>query len=149
MSSTETRSPREHVERTQPETLRLRNAAPGFTVDDIGATLEWYTNVLGFVVANEWKNDDGDVFAATVRAGSVEFNFGQDDFKKGRDRAKGIGFRMYCETAQDLDALAERIKQSGVALDSEPADQPWGMRDFSLTDPDGYKLTIWRPLEGD
>ena len=30
----------------------------------------------------------------------------------------------------------------GGMLDQPPTDQPWGMRDFSLTDPDGFKITI-------
>jgi uncharacterized glyoxalase superfamily protein PhnB len=67
---------------------------------------------------------------------------GQDDWKKGRDRAKGQGVRLYCETTQDVDALARQIRERGGKLDSEPADQPWGSRDFSLSDPDGFKITI-------
>jgi uncharacterized glyoxalase superfamily protein PhnB len=69
---------------------------------------------------------------------------GQDDWKKGRDRVKGEGFRIYCGTTQDVDALARQIKARGGKLDSEPADQPWGGRDFSLSDPDGFKITIYR-----
>ena len=38
--------------------------------------------------------------------------------------------------------MAAAIKKRGGKLDSEPKDQPWGSRDFSLTDPDGFKLTI-------
>jgi len=32
----------------------------------------------------------------------------------------------------------------GGTLDQPPTDQEWGMRDFSLTDPDGFKITIGR-----
>jgi uncharacterized glyoxalase superfamily protein PhnB len=67
---------------------------------------------------------------------------GQDDWQKGRDRKKGEGFRIYCTTTQDVDVLAAAIKKRGGRLDSEPVDQPWGSRDFSLTDPDGFKITI-------
>ena len=66
----------------------------------------------------------------------------QDDWKKGRDRAKGEGVRIYCTTVQDVDTLARQIKARGGALTQEPRDQPWGMRDFALVDPDGYKVTI-------
>lgn len=138
----------EHVDRTQPETLRLRTVAPSFTVNDLAATIDWYTRVLGFTVQNEWKNDDGVTFAASLQAGTAQFNFGQDDFAKGRDRNKGIGFRIYCETAQDVDEIAARAIAEGVTLDAEPTDQPWGMRDFTVTDPDGFKITIWKELPG-
>jgi len=67
---------------------------------------------------------------------------GQDDWQKGRDRRKGEGFRIYCGTKQDVDALAAAIKARGGMLDTEPTDQPWGSRDFSISDPDGFKITI-------
>jgi uncharacterized glyoxalase superfamily protein PhnB len=67
---------------------------------------------------------------------------GQDDWKKGRDRIKGVGVRFYCSTDQDIDRLAARIKAQGGTLAQEPKDQPWGTRDLSIDDPDGYKITI-------
>jgi uncharacterized glyoxalase superfamily protein PhnB len=66
----------------------------------------------------------------------------QDDFKKGKDRTKGLGTRIWCHTAQDLDKLATEIKARGGALDQEPQDMPWGQRVFMITDPDGFKLTF-------
>jgi uncharacterized glyoxalase superfamily protein PhnB len=44
----------------------------------------------------------------------------------------------------DVDALAGRAKAAGVPLTEEPKDEPWGARTFSLDDPDGYHLTIFR-----
>ncbi len=35
--------------RKAPETLRLRSASPGFTVNDLEKSLAWYEGVLGFV----------------------------------------------------------------------------------------------------
>ncbi len=50
--------------------------------------------------------------------------------------------RMWITTDQDVTALAERAKAAGLKLDSEPAALPWGPMGFSLTDPDGFALTI-------
>lgn len=127
--------------RKQPETLRLRVASPGYTVNDIHRSLAWYQNVLGCVVGERWEHD-GQLMGATVKAGTVEFMLGQDDWKKGRDRVKGEGFRIYCTTKQDVDALAAMIKSRGGTLIHEPKDEPWGMRDFAVADPDGFKITI-------
>src|SRR6266699_1618328 len=79
---------------------------------------------------------------AKTRAGSVTFYLTQDDFAKGRDRKKGIGSRLSCTTAQDLDRFAAEVKARGGALDQEPMDMPWGERLFMITDPDGFKLTF-------
>jgi uncharacterized glyoxalase superfamily protein PhnB len=75
-------------------------------------------------------------------AGAVIFMLGQDDWKKGRDRVKGEGFRLYCDTSQDVDRLAGQIKARGGTLAQEPEDEPWGARVFSVVDPDGFKITI-------
>jgi uncharacterized glyoxalase superfamily protein PhnB len=123
------------------ETLKMVSASPGFTVNDLGKSLAWYRDVLGFVVEERWEHE-GKLAGVELRAGGVRFMIGQDDWKKGRDRKKGEGFRLYCETKQDVDALAKKIEARGGTLDQQPRDQPWGSRDFSLTDPDGFKITI-------
>jgi catechol 2,3-dioxygenase-like lactoylglutathione lyase family enzyme len=123
--------------------LALRSASPSFTVSDLDKSVAWYRDVLGFGVEETWK-DDGKVVGVSLRAGDVSFMIGQDDWKKGRDRKKGEGFRIYCETKKNVDDLAKRIEAKGGRLDSGPTDQPWGVRDISLTDPDGFKITIAR-----
>jgi uncharacterized glyoxalase superfamily protein PhnB len=127
--------------RKKPETLRLRSAAPGFTVGDIDKSVAWYRDVLGFHTGDRWETD-GKLMGIEMVAGRVVFMLAQDDWKKGRDRVKGEGVRIYCTTVQDVDALARRAKSQGAKLTQEPSDQPWGMRDFALNDPDGYKITI-------
>jgi uncharacterized glyoxalase superfamily protein PhnB len=122
-------------------TLRLRSATPGFTVSDLQRSLEFYRDVLGFHAGEPWM-DNGKMMGIELKAGAVSFYLGQDDFKKGRDRVKGTGIRIYCATTDDVDALATRIRSRGGVLDHDPQTQPWGSRDFGITDPDGYKLTI-------
>jgi uncharacterized glyoxalase superfamily protein PhnB len=68
----------------------------------------------------------------------------QDDWKKGRDRAKGEGFRLFCQTTQDVDRLADQIKARGGTLAQEPTDEPWGARVLSVVDLDGFKITIFK-----
>jgi uncharacterized glyoxalase superfamily protein PhnB len=128
-------------ERKQPETLRLRDVTPALTVNDLQASVAWYRDVLGFTVAEEYQND-GKVMGVRLIAGSATFLLGQDDFAKGRDRQKGAGLRLYCETGQDVDQLAAAIKERGGKLSQEPADQPWGARDFAVVDPDGFNISI-------
>jgi uncharacterized glyoxalase superfamily protein PhnB len=127
--------------RRQPETLRLRDVFPSFTVTDLQRSIAFYRDVLGFVIGDEWR-DNGQIQGCEMRAGSVLFMLTQDDFAKGRDRQKGVGTRLHVSTAQDIDRLATEIRARGGTLDQEPADMPWGERVFMITDPDGFKLTI-------
>ncbi len=127
--------------RQQPETLRLRSVAIGLTVNDLARSIAWYRDVLGFVVTDEWKHE-GVLMGVEMRAGATEIFLGQDDWKKGRDRVKGEGIRIYGRTVQDVDRLAVLIKGRGGVLAHEPTTQPWGERDFGLVDPDGFKITV-------
>ena len=136
-----TARPKARGTRKQPETLRLRAATPGYTVNDIHRSIAWYQNVLGCIVAERWERE-GQLRGATLRAGAVEFYLGQDVWKMGRDRVKGAGFRIYCTTSQSVDAIAARIKARGGTLLHEVQDEPWGERDFAIADPDGFKITI-------
>jgi catechol 2,3-dioxygenase-like lactoylglutathione lyase family enzyme len=126
--------------RQQPESLRLHTAGPSLTVNDLQQSLAFYRDVLGFTPKDRWEQD-GALKGIELVAGSVSFWLGQDDWQKGQGRAKGVGFRMYCGTTQDIDRLAERVRSAGVALAEEPKDQSWG-RDFAVRDPDGFLISI-------
>jgi len=78
--------------------------------------------------------------------GDVTINIGQDDWKLGRDRKKGQGVRVYITTADNIDTYARAITSRGGTLEHEPRDE-WSVRAFSISDPDGYKITFMRPLE--
>lgn len=127
--------------RSKPETLRLRDLSAGLTVDDLGASLAWYRDVVGFTVEETYERD-GEMAGVSLVAGEVRLFLSQDDWAKGRDRVKGQGMGLYMSTVQDVDVLAERIRERGGELASEPADMPWGVRSFTLKDPDGFRLTI-------
>src|SRR5712691_10986449 len=104
------RAPRKAAAKSaKKENTRLRSAAPSFTVNDIEKSLAWYRDVLGFAVSERWE-DKGKLLGVEMMAGDVIFMISQDDWKKGRDRVKGEGVRVYCSTDQNVDRIAERIK---------------------------------------
>lgn len=138
------RTRRAFTARKGPETLRLRSSSPSLTVDDLPRSVRFYTEALGFIVKERWTSDSGELRGVMLLAGVFELGLSQDDWAKGRNRKKGEGVRIWCETTQDLDALAKRVKAAGFALTEEPKEQPWGQRSFSVDDPDGYHLTIAR-----
>lgn len=117
--------------------------APGFTANDAAATVKWYTDVMGFKLTEKWETD-GEFRGGSLSSGGVTINIGQDDWKMGRDRVKGQGTRMYIETTQNIDKYAADIKARGGVLEQEPADG-WGVRAFSIADPDGFKITFMSP----
>lgn len=126
--------------RQQPETLRLRSIQPTFTVSDIQRSLAWYRDGLGFFVAERWE-DNGVLKGAMLKAGACQFGLSQDDFSKGREREKGVGFRVWCDTAQSVDSIAVRLRVFGGTIVEGPGDK-WDSYSFTAQDPDGFKITI-------
>lgn len=123
-----------------PHPFVATGLSASLTVSDLGASVAWYRDVLGFAVEREFERA-GVPFAARLRAGSVALLVTQDNGAKGPDRVKGAGLSLQFTTSQNVDDLATRIKAHGVTLDTEPADA-WGARVFRLRDPDGFKLVI-------
>ena len=136
-----------YVERAQPETLRGRALWAGLTVNDLQKSLAWYRDVVGFTVEQQYERE-GRVVAMRLVAGAVRLLIGQDDGAKGWDRKKGEGISLNLITAQDVDAIAARIKEHGGTLESEPMDMPWGARVFRVRDPDNFILAISSEVAG-
>jgi len=126
--------------RAEPETFRARAVSASFFVKDLQKSLAWYRDKIGFFVGEQIKRG-GKVVGVTLKAGGVQILITQDDGGTGWDRVKGAGFTLQFTTAQDIDGLAEAIKQRGGYLESEP-ELVGGKRVLRLRDPDGFKLVI-------
>ena len=127
----------------EPATLRLRSYMPGLTVSDLDRSIRFYTGPLGFIVGERWS-EGGVVRGVSLKAGACGLGLSQDDWSKGRDRRKGEGVRIWCETGQDITALASRIKATGERLTEDVTELSWGGRSIAIDDPDGYHLTIFQ-----
>jgi uncharacterized glyoxalase superfamily protein PhnB len=125
---------------TNEGTLQAKSIVPSFTVDDLQKSMTFYQG-LGFGIEERWE-ENGVLLGVMLRAGDRQLGLNQDDWKKGRDRTKGVGMRVFIGTTDDIDRLAASAKAAGITLDAEPHDTPWGSRAFEVTDPSGFKLTI-------
>lgn len=127
--------------RKRPESLRLQDVAPGFTVKNLAQSIAFYVDGLGFTVDQRWETG-GELRGVMLKAGRCRIGLSQDDFAKGSERVKGLGMSIWLTTPQDLESLVARIKQSGISLTQELEEMSWGGSTFALEDPDGFKLTF-------
>jgi predicted lactoylglutathione lyase len=119
--------------------LQAKTLSPILTVNDLQKSLAFFEG-LGFGVEERWE-EKGTLLGVMLRAGTAQIGLSQDDWKKGRDRRKGEGMRIYINTAQNVEQLAAAAKKAGIALDADPHDSERG-RAFEVTEPSGFKLTI-------
>ena len=122
------------------ESLHGRGVMPSLTVNNLQQSLDFFDG-LGFEVEDRWEVE-GKLLGAMLKAGDARLGLSQDDGKKGLNRVKGVGMRIYIEAADDIDQVAARAKKAGITLAKEPHDTDWGTRAFEVTEPSGFLLTI-------
>jgi uncharacterized glyoxalase superfamily protein PhnB len=121
-------------------TLNGTGVMPSLTVNDLQQSLDFFSG-LGFEIEDRWE-ENGKLLGAMLKAGEARLGLSQDDGKKGTNRVKGVGMRIYIEAADNIDQVAARAKSSGITLTREPHDTEWGTRAFEVTEPSGFLLTI-------
>lgn len=116
-------------------------------VANVARSVAFYRDVLGFLgSAGDATGDEGRyrvVHRGAVILGLCAAETLPADHPAARrpDRPPGSGVELVIEVDDVEDELA-RVRASGVLVASELADQPWGLRDFRLVDPDGYYLRV-------
>jgi len=102
-----------------------------------------FYEALGFAVDERWE-EKGTLLGVMLRADKTQIGLNQDDWKKGRDRKKGIGVRLSISTTPGkVDEIAKRARNAGIRLTSEPHDTEWKSRAFEVSDPSGFLLTVY------
>jgi uncharacterized glyoxalase superfamily protein PhnB len=126
---------------TTQEAVQIGAIVPTLTVDDLQKSISFY-EALGFAIDERWE-EKGTLLGVMLRAGKTQLGLNQDDWKKGRDRKKGIGVRLSISTPGSVDEVAKRAKNAGITLKSEPRDTEWNSRAFEVSDPSGFLLTVF------
>ena len=128
---------------TTQEAVQISAIVPTLTVDDVQKSINFY-EALGFAIEERWE-EKGTLLGVMLRAGKTQIVLNQDDWKKGRDRQKGIGVRLSISTSApgSVDEIARRAKNAGITLTSDPHDTEWKSRAFEVSDPSGFLLTIF------
>jgi uncharacterized glyoxalase superfamily protein PhnB len=123
--------------------VQISAIVPTLTVDDLQKSITFY-EALGFAIDERWE-EKGTLLGVMLRAGKSQIGLNQDDWKKGRDRQKGVGVRVSIaiSTPGSVDEIAKRAKNAGITLKSEPRDTEWKSRAFEVIDPSGFLLTIF------
>ena len=105
-------------------------------VSDLAQSKRFYGEVLGWTPGT----DEPDVAGFGFGSGYLVIHT-DDRREESRCYAGGMQVEVRVE---DVDAEHERLRQLGVAV-SDLADQPWGERNFSVVDPDGYRWSYGQP----
>src|SRR5688500_1181890 len=114
------------------------NAVPKLLTRDLARTADYYSQHLGFEIINMYAD------YLIVRRGDVSLHFGlAPDTDPKNNQCSTYGYVRGVDTANEQ-CKAEGILRQNAWL----ADRYYGVRDFSLIDPDGNLLTFGELLTG-
>jgi uncharacterized glyoxalase superfamily protein PhnB len=117
------------------------DSTPTLPVVDLGEAVVFYeTAGFGVRVYEEDEREPGEGFAFVDFDGQSVFDLDVTEIDPTRN---GAGCYLI---VQDADEWHTRMDADGLPV-TPILDQPWGMREFTLTDPFGNKVRIGRGLD--
>ncbi|MCU0952263.1 MAG: VOC family protein [Burkholderiaceae bacterium] len=114
----------------------LHGLQPVLAVRDLAASLRFYCDQLGLELDFVWGEPAHYGRVKNLGFGApiyLHLSQGAPD-----DAIAPVELRLH--VGRDVDGLFAAYRDRGVALGAAPADQPWGLREFELRDPDGHLL---------
>jgi uncharacterized glyoxalase superfamily protein PhnB len=121
---------------------------PVLKYDDARAAMEFLERAFGFEVHASYDGENGGVAHAELRLAGQYVMLGSTN--EGEERFnQGAGRQSLYVVVDDPDALHDRAKEAGAAIEREPTDQDYGSREFTARDPEGnlWSFGTYRPSE--
>mgnify|MGYP005863699119 CR=1 FL=1 len=109
--------------------FELLTMRPNLAVRNVAVAAAFYRDVLGFRVTTTF--DDGSF--ALLHGGGAELALVRDDAPSPQ------GAYLY---VRGVEALHARCEVAGAKVVYSLTDEPWGLRNFVVEDPDGHRIAI-------
>jgi PhnB protein len=117
------------------------------TLDDCAAAMDWYKKGLGAEEVMRSKGPDGKIMHAEMQVGDSRLMMHDAMMGgKGPKEMGGSPSSLWIYT-EDCDALFNRAVSAGAEVRMPMADQFWGDRCGTITDPAGYSWSIATHIE--
>jgi len=120
---------------------RIVDSRCALAVRDLKESTRFYMDVLGF------QRDFGDGFDgwSFLSRDHFKIRLGECPDEKPAGELGNHSYFVYL-TVEGLDQLHQELSARGAPVISEPEDQPWSMREFSIGTPDGHRIRFGEPM---
>jgi uncharacterized glyoxalase superfamily protein PhnB len=120
----------------------MGNISPTLAVRDMKAAIDFYTNALGFKLGMTFPTIDSPEYADVSKDGMVLMLLPAENLGINKDEKLGTGVNLYMQIEKDIDAYYNELRKRGVKIVVDIRDEPFGIRDFTVEDPNGYLMTF-------
>lgn len=119
---------------------------PYLFYEDTAAAMGFLERAFGFRERLATKNDDGTLSHVEMERDGAIVMMGTPEPGYSNPKQLGhatVGIYVHVD---DVDALYQRAKAADADVESEPTDQPYGVRSFGVIDPEGHQWWFSQPL---
>jgi len=116
--------------------------SPTLAVRNMKQTIEFYKISLGFKMGMAFPDADNPEYIDLSKDGMVLMFIPVENVGIGKEERLGVGVNIYMQIDGDIDKYYNELKNKGVKIVVDIKDEPYGIRDFTVEDIDGYKLTF-------
>jgi uncharacterized glyoxalase superfamily protein PhnB len=116
----------------------MSDIIPVLACSDIVAEHDFLVNVCGFASGGVDRTPGGMVVHGEVRLGERRIWLHRETPGLAAPRGSGAAGGGLVVQVDDVDAHCARARAAGATITTEPADQPYGQREYELKDPDGH-----------
>ncbi|MDX1995426.1 MAG: VOC family protein [bacterium] len=117
---------------------------PVLAVKDMEASLDFYTQKLGFEITMSMNGPDEKPNFVFVNKGAARLGLSLSPYPE--PAGNGVVFMLYPGQDYDIDQDYNSFQEKGVTIAEPIKSEYWGDRVFSLRDPDGYYLTFCKEV---
>lgn len=116
--------------------------SPTLAVRNMKQTIQFYRDSLGFKTGMAFPDADNPEYADLSRDGMVIMLIPTGNVAIGAEEKLGVGVNPYMQIDGDIDEYYSEVRNKGVKVVVDIKDEPFGIRDFTVEDLNGYKLTF-------
>ena len=116
--------------------------SPLMAVRNLKKTIDFYTNSLGFKMGMAFPDATNPEYVDLSKDGMVIMFIPAKDHGISHEEKFGIGVYLYMNIDGDIDEYYEELKGRDVKIAVDIKEEPYGVRDFTIEDIDGYKLNF-------
>lgn len=120
-------------------------AVPEIPVVSIDRAVDYYVHALGFRL--DWGDEPGGI--AGISRGDCRLFLTNRAFREVYGNAAPVLFWINLDSKAAVDELFAEWRAAQARIVSEPADQPWHLREFLAADLDGNRIRVFYDFRGD
>jgi uncharacterized glyoxalase superfamily protein PhnB len=116
--------------------------SPTLAVKNMKQAIQFYRDSLGFKMGMAFPDADNPEYADLSKDGMVVMLVPAQNVGIGAEEKLGAGVNLYMQIDGDIDEYYTELRNKGVKVIVDIKDEPFGIRDFTIEDINGYKLTF-------